>query len=175
MGITATALPGGELLPAAQRGVIDAAEWISPSDDMNMGFHTVWKHYYLQGLHQSTDVGDVMFNKKIWDKLAPDLQEIIRGAAMASMMETYTMQIVRNARAVKTLREKHNVQIHDTPEEFFPEFVKATNIVLTRYAEKDPFFKQVLESQRSFASVVVPYWTKINVLYGNLGNAALQK
>lgn len=175
MGITATALPGGEILPAAQRGVIDAAEWISPKDDMNMGFHTVWKHYYLQGLHQSTDVAEVIFNKKVWDKLAPDLQQIVRGAAMASMMETYTMSITRNAEAVKTLREKHNVQIHDTPADFYPEFVKATNVVLTRYAEKDVFFKQVLDSQRNFAATVVPYWTKINTLYSNLGQAAGSK
>jgi len=66
------------------------------------------------------------------------------------------------------------VQIHDTPADFFPEFVRATNVVLDRHAAEDPFFKEVLESQRSFAKVAVPYWTKILDLYSNLGNAALQ-
>ena len=63
--------------------------------------------------------------------------------------------------------------IHDTPKDFFPEFVRATNVVLDRYSAKDAFFKQVLDSQRNFAKTVVPYWTKILDLYSNLGNAAL--
>jgi TRAP-type mannitol/chloroaromatic compound transport system substrate-binding protein len=175
MGIAAVALPGGEIVPAAQRGTIDAAEWIGPADDRNLGLHTVWKYYYLQGLHQSTDVGEVLFNKAWFDKLAPDLQEILRGAALASMMETYSFNVYRNAQAVVELREKHQVQVLDTPKDFFPEFVRATNVVLDRYAAKDPFFKEVLESQRNFGKTVVPYWTKILDLYSELGNSALQK
>ncbi|MCK6450625.1 MAG: TRAP transporter substrate-binding protein [Alphaproteobacteria bacterium] len=175
MGIAATALPGGEIVPAAQRGVIDAAEWIGPADDLNLGLHTVWKNYYLQGLHQSTDIGEVLINKAAWAKLPADVQEIMRTAAMASMAETYTYNVYRNAVAVKKLRDEFKVTIHDTPKDFFPEFVRATNVVLTKYAAKDAFFKEVLESQRSFAKTVVPYWTKILDLYSNLGNAALQQ
>jgi TRAP-type mannitol/chloroaromatic compound transport system substrate-binding protein len=175
MGVAAVALPGGEIVPAAQRGTIDAAEWIGPADDRNLGLHTVWKYYYLQGLHQSTDVGEILFNKTYWDKLSPDLQEILRTAAMASMMETYSFNVYRNAQAIVELRDKHQVQVLDTPKDFFPEFVRATNVVLDRYADKDAFFKEVLDSQRNFAKTVVPYWTKILDLYSELGNAALQK
>lgn len=174
MGIPAVAMPGGEIVAAAQRGVIDAAEWIGPADDMLLGLHTVWKYYYLQGLHQSTDVGEVIINKSFWSKLPPDVQEIIRTAAMASMTETYTYNVYRNAVAVKKLREEHKVQILDTPRDFFPEFLDATKVVLDRHAAKDPFFKQVLDSQRDFAKVVVPYWTKIIDLYSYLGNTALK-
>ena len=81
MGVSAVALPGGEIVPAAQRGTIDAAEWIGPADDRNLGLHTVWKNYYLQGLHQSTDIGEVLINKAWWDKLPADLKEILEGAA----------------------------------------------------------------------------------------------
>jgi TRAP-type mannitol/chloroaromatic compound transport system substrate-binding protein len=175
MGVAAVALPGGEIVPAAQRGTIDAAEWIGPADDRNLGLHTIWKYYYLQGLHQSTDVGEIIYNKTYWDKLSPDLQEILRTAAMASMMETYSFNVFRNAQAIVELRDKHQVQVLDTPKDFFPEFVRATNVVLDRYAEKDAFFKEVLDSQRTFAKTVVPYWTKILDLYSELGNAALQK
>lgn len=173
MGVNAVAMPGGEIVPAAQRGVIDAAEWIGPADDLNLGLQTVWKHYYLQGLHQSTDIGEIIINKAAWNKLSPDLQEIIRAAAMASMTETYTFNVYRNAQAIVRLRNEFKVNIHDTPKDFFPEFVRATNVVLDRYAAKDAFFKQTLDSQRAFAKVVVPYWTKILDLYANLGNAAL--
>lgn len=174
MGVAAVAMPGGEIVPAAQRGTIDAAEWIGPADDLNLGLHTVWKNYYLQGLHQSTDIGEVLVNKGFWNKLSPDLQEILRTAAMASMTETYTYNVFRNAKAIVKLRDEFKVQIHDTPRDFYPEFVRATNVVLDRYSQKDAFFKQVLDSQRTFAKTVVPYWTKILDLYSNLGNAALK-
>ena len=173
MGVAAVAMPGGELVPGAQRGVIDAAEWIGPADDLNLGLQTIWKHYYLQGLHQSTDIGEIIINKAAWNKLSPDLQEIVRAAAMASMTETYTFNVYKNAQAIVRLRNEFKVNIHDTPKDFFPEFVRATNVVLDRYAAKDAFFKQTLDSQRAFAKVVVPYWTKILDLYANLGNAAL--
>ena len=174
MGIAAVGLPGGEIVPSAQRGVIDAAEWIGPADDLNLGLNAVWKNYYLQGLHQSTDVGEVIVNKTVFDGLPPDIQEMFRTAALASMAETYAFNVARNAQAIVKLRDEFGVQIHDTPADFFPEFVRATNVVLDRHAAEDPFFKEVLESQRSFAKVAVPYWTKILDLYSNLGNAALQ-
>jgi TRAP-type mannitol/chloroaromatic compound transport system substrate-binding protein len=75
---------------------------------------------------------------------------------------------------VKKLRDEFKVTIHDTPRDFYPEFVRATNVVLERYAAKDAFFKQVLDSQRNFAKTVVPYWTKILDLYSGLGNAAIK-
>src|SRR6187549_379083 len=151
MGVAAVAMPGGEIVPAAQRGVIDAAEWIGPADDLLLGLNTVWKHYYLQGLHQSTDIGEILINKTVWNKLSPDLQEIVRTAAMASMMETYTFNVYRNAQAIVRLKNEFKVEIHDTPKDFLPEFVRATNVVLDRYSAKDAFFKEVLDSQRNFA------------------------
>lgn len=173
MGISAVALPGGEIVPAAQRGVIDAAEWIGPADDVNLGLYTVWKNYYLQGLHQSTDVGEVIINGKFWASLDPDLQEIIRTASLASVGETYTFNVARNAAALQKMKDE-KVVVHDTPADFYPAFVEATNKVLDRYAAKDAFFKEVLDSQRNFGKTVVPYWTKILDLYSNLGNAAMK-
>ena len=172
MGINAVAMPGGEIVPAAQRGVLDAAEWIGPADDMALGFHTVFKHYYLQGLHQSTDVGEVLFNKTAWNKLTPQLKAIVETAAMASMTDTYTYNVYRNAAAVQKLRTEFKVEIHDTPKDIFPAFIKATNTIYDREAQKNALFKEILESQRAFAKVVVPYWTKINGLYYNMGLAS---
>ena len=166
MGVSAVALPGGEIVPAAQRGVIDAAEWIGPADDMNLGLQTVWKNYYLQGLHQSTDIGEVMINKTLWNKLPPDLQEIVRtrGDGVDDGDVHVTTSSATRRRSSSCANE-FKVEIHDTPKDFFPEFVRATNVVLDRYAAKDAFFKQVLDSQRNFAKTVVPYWTKILDLY----------
>jgi TRAP-type mannitol/chloroaromatic compound transport system substrate-binding protein len=169
MGITAVAMPGGEIVPAAQRGVIDAAEWIGPADDMILGFQNVFKHYYLQGLHQSSDVGELLVNKNVWNKLPNDLKAVIEGAVLATVAETYTYNVHRNAVALEKLKKEHKVTVHDTPKEFFATFIKATNVVYDREATRNPLFKEVLESQRSFARTVVPYWTKINGLYYNMG------
>lgn len=169
MGINAVAMPGGEIVPAAQRGVIDAAEWIGPADDMILGFHNVFKHYYLQGLHQSSDVGELLINRAVWNKLPADLKAVIEGAVMASIAETYTFNVQRNAAALEKLQREHKVTVHDTPKEFFSAFIKATNVVYDREAGRNAFFKEVLESQRAFAKQVVPYWTRINGLYYNMG------
>ena len=173
MGLTTVAMPGGEIVPAAQRGIIDAAEWIGPADDMILGFHTVFKHYYLQGLHQSTDVGELLINKTVWDKLPADLKAIVETAVQATVAETYTFNVYRNAVALEKLKKDHGVTVHDTPKEFFSAFQKATTVVYEREAGKNPFFKEVLESQRKFAQISVPYWTKINALYYNIGQDSL--
>ena len=169
MGINAVAMPGGEIVPAAQRGVIDAAEWIGPADDVILGFHNVFKHYYLQGLHQATDVGELLVNKGVWDKLPADLKAVVEGAVLATIAETYTYNVHRNAVALEKLKKEHKVTVHDTPKEFFAAFLKATNVVYDREAGRNALFKEVLESQRAFARTVVPYWTKINGLYYNMG------
>jgi len=175
MGLTTVSMPGGEIVPAAQRGVIDAAEWIGPADDMILGFHTVFKHYYLQGLHQSTDVGELLINKTFWNKLPADLKVIVEAAVAATIAETYTFNVYRNDDAMEKLQKEHGVTIHDTPKEFFTAFQKATTTVYDRESTKNPFFKEVLDSQRKFATVVVPYWTKINGLYHGIGTSVPAK
>jgi len=174
MGINAVAMPGGEIVPAAQRGVIDAAEWIGPADDMILGFHTVFKNYYLQGLHQSSDIGELLINKTVWNKLTPDLKAVIETAVMATIAETYTYNVHKNAAALQKLMTEHKVVVQDTPKEFFTAFMKATNVVYDREAERNPLFKEVLQSQRAFAKTVVPYWTKINGLYYQMGVEAIK-
>jgi TRAP-type mannitol/chloroaromatic compound transport system substrate-binding protein len=169
MGVNAVAMPGGEIVPAAQRGVLDAAEWIGPADDLALGFHNVFKHYYLQGLHQSTDVGELLINKTAWNKLPADHKAMVEDAAMATMTETYTYNVFRNAQALQKMQTEFKVQVHDTPADIFPAFIKATNTIYDREAGKNPFFKEALESQRAFARLVVPYWNKINGLYFSLG------
>ena len=62
-GASVVNIPGGEILPAGERGVIDAAEWVTPGEDMKMGLHEVWKNYYLPGMHESTTVAELIVNQ----------------------------------------------------------------------------------------------------------------
>jgi TRAP-type mannitol/chloroaromatic compound transport system substrate-binding protein len=172
MGITAVALPGGELVPAMQRGVIDAGEWINPGEDIRLGLHQVWKNYYLQGFHQASDLGSIIINKDFWNKLPADLQAIIKTAAKASVTDSIAINIHKNAAALKEMQEKHGVTVRDTPADLYPAFLKSSKQVLAKYSAKDPFFKKVADSQKKFANLTVPYWTKLLGLYLRLGEAA---
>lgn len=173
IGVPAVSLPGGEIVPSAQKGVIDAAEWISPVEDKSIGLHEIWKHYYLQGLHQSTDVGDLFISKKFYDSLPADLQAIFNEAVMSTQYKIILSSIKENGLALEEYRTKHGVQIHDTPKELMEEYTKVCNDVMDEYAAKDAFFKKVLDSQREFAKTSVPYQNEIFKLFSGLAQTAL--
>lgn len=158
MGVPAVSLGGSEVIPAAERGVIDAAEWITPAEDIKVGLQHVFKNMYLQGLHQATDVAEIYVNGKAWNGLPADVREIVKGAVHAELMDSFIEGIHRNALALKEIQTKHGVRVLETPKDYYPEFLKAARRVTDRYAQKDPFFRKVLESQRKFAETVVPYW-----------------
>ena len=175
MGVTTVSLPGGELVPSAQRGVIDAAEWINPGEDIRLGMHQVWKHYYLQGMHQASDLGTIIINGKFWRSLPADLQKIIEVASKASVSDSIAVNIKRNGEAITELQEKHGVTIHDTPADLYPAFAASSAKVMREYSAKDAFFKKVADSQKAFAKDTVPYWTKLLGLYHSIGKAAVSE
>jgi TRAP-type mannitol/chloroaromatic compound transport system substrate-binding protein len=156
MGMTVVNMPGGEIIPAAQRGVIDCAEWIGGVEDLKLGFHTVWKYHYTPGMHENVTIGELLINGDVWKGLAPDHQEIIKSAAMETFVRWWARWQRQNADAIKELQEKHKVQILRTPDDILYAFLKAWDKIAAQEAEKDPFFKKVLESQRQYASIVVP-------------------
>jgi TRAP-type mannitol/chloroaromatic compound transport system substrate-binding protein len=172
MGVSAVGLPGGEIVPSAQKGVIDGAEWIGPADDRNLGLQKIWKYYYLQGLHQQTDVGQLIFNKDFWNSLPPDLKEIIRVAVMANVAETFNANIYDNAKALHQFEDKEGVHVLDTPLDYYPKFIASERKITQQYAAKNPFFKKVLDSQIEFAKMVNPYRVRILELYYNMIKAA---
>ena len=175
IGIPAVSMPGGEIVPSAQRGVIDAAEWISPADDRNLGLSSVWKNYYLQGLHQSSDIGDIYINLDWWNKLPADLQAIFQAATMTCIADTYNWNVSQNGRALKELVEKEGVKVQDTPDDYYPAYMDAAKKIMEKYAAQDAFFKKVLTSMQNFAKETVPYQAKANGVYYKMGQTALDQ
>jgi len=161
MGVAAVFLPGGEIIPSAERGVLDGAEWCCPVTDIAYGFQRAFKHYYLQGLHQNIVNADIYINKNFWNKLPKDVQAIFETAAMASLMDTMAYRIRANTLALAELKSKHGVQVHDTPPDYFAAYTAAAKKVFAENAAKNPFFKKVLDSQTAFAKDSVPYWLSI--------------
>lgn len=172
MGMPVVSMPGPDIVPAAQRGVIDAAEWISPGEDIVMGFAGIWKHYYLQGLHQAISIGDVLINKTWYDALPANLKTVIDVAMKATLSDQSMVNISLNAAALQKLVKEQGVIVEDTPADYIPVYMKAAKTVLDKYMQ-DPFFKKVFASQAAWAQMTVPYVTSGNGLYYMFGKTAM--
>jgi len=156
MGMRTVNMPGGEIMPAAERGVIDCAEWVGGVEDLRFGFHTIWKYHYAPSLHEPVSIGELLINGDVWKDLSPDLQEIVKGAAWETLFWYWAKWQRLNAEAVVEFKEKHSVNVLETPPELHKEFLQAWDRVAARESERNPLFKEVYESQRKWASVSVP-------------------
>ena len=156
MGMAVVNMPGGEILPAAERGTIDCAEWVGGIEDLRLGLHTVWKNHYTPGMHESASVGELAINKDVWDGLPPQNQEAIKSAVSETFLRWWANWQKQNAEAIEEFRTKHNVKLLTTPPEINIEFLKVWDKFAEEEAAKSPFFKKVLESQRAYAAKVVP-------------------
>ncbi|HEX4893615.1 MAG TPA: TRAP transporter substrate-binding protein [Hyphomicrobiaceae bacterium] len=155
-GITPVNMPGGEIVPAGERGVIECAEWASPIDDMKIGFHAIWKHYYMPSVHEPAPPLELLINGDVWKKLSPDLQQIARTAIWEATVMQRLNQNVWNVDALKELREKHGVTTHRTPDDILKKILETWDQLAKEEEAKNPFFKKVYDSQRAYASKVVP-------------------
>jgi len=156
MGVTTVNMPGGEILPAAQRGVIDCAEWVGGIEDLRFGFQNIWKYHYTPGVHESVTIGELLVNGDVWKSLPANQQEIMKSAAAESFLIWWAKWQKQNAEALKELQEKHGVKILRTPPDILIGFLKAWDEMAKEEAAKDPFFKKVYASQSSYAALVVP-------------------
>ena len=156
MGVTTVNLPGGEIMPAAQRGVIDCAEWVGGVEDLRFGFHNIWKYHYTPGVHESVTIGELVINQDVWKGLSPVQQEIVKTATIETLYRWWAKWQKQNADAVKELQEKHGVQVLRTPPDILIAFLKTWDQMAAEESQKNPFLKKVHESQKAYASVVVP-------------------
>jgi len=171
IGVASVAMGGGDILPALQSGKIDAAEWCCPKPDSVFGFQKVLKHYYLQGLHQVVVNADMYINGDVWKSLTPHQQKAIEVAANASLIKSLSYRIYENGKALKDLTENHDVQLHDTPKDYFKEYMEAAKKSLEKNAASNEFFGKVWQSQKDFAKVAVPFWAGAQTSNANLGAA----
>jgi len=171
IGVASVAMGGGDILPALQKGTIDAAEWCCPKPDMVFGFQKVLKHYYLQGLHQVVVNADLYINGKVWRGLTDHERKSMEVAADASLIKAMSYRIYENGKALKELTEKHGVILHDTPADYFPLYMAAAKASLEKNSKENAFFAKVWQSQKDFADIAVPYWAGSQMSNAKLGMA----
>ena len=156
MGMAVVNMPGGEILPAAERGTIDCAEWVGGVEDLRLGLHTVWKYHYTPGMHESASVAELAINKDVWDSLPAQNKEAIKSATSETFLRWWASFQRQNADAIAGVRTKHGVKLLTTPPEINQAFLKTWDEFAAAEAAKNPFFKKVYESQRAYAAKVVP-------------------
>jgi TRAP-type mannitol/chloroaromatic compound transport system substrate-binding protein len=171
IGVASVAMGGGDILPALEKGTIDAAEWCCPKPDSVFGFQKVLKHYYLQGLHQVVVNADIYINGDVYDGLTDLEKKALEVAANASLSKSMSYRIYENGKALKSLVENDGVILHDTPADYFPEYMAAAKASLEKNAEENAFFAEVWQSQKDFAEIAVPFWAGAQTSNANLGRA----
>jgi len=156
LGESVVNMAGGEIVPAAQRGVIDCAEWVGGVEDLRLGLHTVFKYHYTPGMHENNSVGELGFNLDVWKSFTPAQQEAVNSAVKDSFITWLTQWQKQNADAIEELVKKHGVQIRRTPPDILIASLKAWDEVAAENSKKSETFRKVYESQRAYAAKVVP-------------------
>ena len=156
MGMATVNMPGGEIAAAAQRGVIDCAEWVAGVEDMRLGLPQIYKYHYTPGMHEPSVVAELLINADVWKSLPAQQQEAIRSAVTETYVRWWVRWQRQNADAMDEMRTKHGTQILRTPPDILTAFLKAWDELAKEESDKNPVFKKVYDSQRAWASVVVP-------------------
>jgi TRAP-type mannitol/chloroaromatic compound transport system substrate-binding protein len=153
MGAAVTIMGGGEIVPAMDRGLLDAAEFNNPTSDRLLGFADVSKDYMLQSYHQSAECHEIILNKTKYEALSPELQSIIKYAVESSGADMSWKIMDRYTNDLAALREA-GVKVHKTPDSVLQaQLASWDHVIAAQSAE--PFFAKVVESQKAWAKRVV--------------------
>ncbi len=150
LGVSVNPLPGGEIVPALDRGLIDAAEFNNASSDRVLGFPDVVKNCMLQSFHQSGEQFEILFNKTKYNTLPTELKSIIDYSVQASSAEMSWKAIDRNSKDYEEMK-KQGIKFYKTPDAILRAQLEAWDKVSEKKAAENPFFKRVMDSQRVYA------------------------
>jgi TRAP-type mannitol/chloroaromatic compound transport system substrate-binding protein len=151
MGAAVNALPGGEIVSAIDRGLLDAAEFNNASSDRALGFADVSKICMLQSYHQNAEQLEITFNKTKFDALPDKLKAIISNAVEAASQDMQWKAIDRNSQDYITLQTTDKVKFYKTPDSVLKKQLEVYDDVVKKYAAANPLFKEIAESQLAFA------------------------
>jgi TRAP-type mannitol/chloroaromatic compound transport system substrate-binding protein len=157
MGAAVNALPGGEIVPAMDRGLLDAAEFNNATSDRILGFPDVSKVCMLQSYHQSAETFEIMFNKPKYDALPPKTKAIIANAVEASSADMSWKAIDRYSKDYIELQTKDKVKFYKTPDSVLQVQLKLWSEILAKKSAENALFKEIVESQKAFAERTVKW------------------
>lgn len=151
MGAAVNALPGGEIVSAMDRGLLDAAEFNNASSDRALGFADVSKVCMLQSYHQNAEQFEITFNKTKYDGLPEKMRAIIANAVDAASADMSMKAIDRYSKDYIELQTKENVKFYKTPDAILKQQLEVYDEVVKKKSAENPLFKEILQSQLAFA------------------------
>jgi TRAP-type mannitol/chloroaromatic compound transport system substrate-binding protein len=163
MGAAVNALPGAEIVPAIDRGLLDAAEFNNATSDRILGFPDVSKVYMLQSYHQNAEQLEITFNKTKFDALPDKMKKIIEYAVEAASADMAWKSIDRYSKDYIELQVKDKVRMYKTPSSILQKQLQIFDEVLAKKSVDNPMFKEVAESQKAFAERAVKWDLDTNV------------
>jgi TRAP-type mannitol/chloroaromatic compound transport system substrate-binding protein len=163
MGVAVNALPGGEIVPAMDRGLLDAAEFNNMTSDRLLGFPDVSKVCMLQSFHQNAEQFEITFNKTKYDALPPKLRAIIANAVSAASQELTWKAIDRYSKDYVELQTKDKVRFYKTPDAILQQQIEIYDKVVEKKSAENPLFKEIVASQKAFAARTVKWDMDNNV------------
>ncbi|ASK35770.1 ABC transporter substrate-binding protein [Alcanivorax sp. N3-2A] len=156
LGAIPVQMPGGEVFTALQTGALDAADWVSPYNDLAFGLYKVVKYYYYPSWQEPGAMLELTINKEQWDGLPADLQSIIANAAEAENQRIYDEFTARNADALKQLVDEHGVKLRRLPEDVLMALKETSDKVVADLVANNPEASKVYDSYRSFRDSILP-------------------
>jgi TRAP-type mannitol/chloroaromatic compound transport system substrate-binding protein len=163
MGAAVNALPGGEIVPAMDRGLLDAAEFNNASSDRVLGFPDVSKTCMLQSYHQNAEQFEILFNKPKFDSLPANMKSIISYAVDAASQDMSWKAIDRYSKDYAEMKTKDRVRFYKTPASVLQKQLEIYDQVAEKYAAENPIFKEIIASQKAFAQRAVAWDMDTNV------------
>ncbi|HEY8567078.1 MAG TPA: TRAP transporter substrate-binding protein [Beijerinckiaceae bacterium] len=151
LGAAVNALPGGEIVSAMDRGLLDAAEFNNASSDKALGFADVSKVCMLQSYHQNAEAFEVLFNKAKFDALPERMRAVITNAVEAASQDMAWKAIDRYSKDYAELQSKDNVKFYKTPDAVLKRQLEVYDEVVKKRAAENPMFKEIMQSQIAFA------------------------
>jgi len=151
MGAAVNALAGADIVPALDRGLIEAAEFNNPSSDKALGFPDVAKVYMMQSFHQSAETLEILFNKPKYDALPDKLKALIANAVEAASADMSWKAVDRYSKDYIEIQARDKVRVYKTPNSILQEQLKIWDQVIQKKAAENAWFKKVLDSQKAFA------------------------
>ncbi|MFT6698356.1 MAG: TRAP-type mannitol/chloroaromatic compound transport system substrate-binding protein [Polaromonas sp.] len=151
MGMSVTQLPGGEIVPAMQRGVIDAFEFNNPTSDMRFGAQDVAKYYSMGSFHQAQEFFEIVFNKDKYNSLPADLKAVLKYAAEAASTASTALAHDNYSKDLQELIVKHKVQVSRTSADVYKGQLAAWDIVTAKLEKEVDMFKEVNDSFKAWS------------------------
>lgn len=157
MGVSVNALPGGEIIPAMDRGLLDAAEFNNASSDRQLGFPDVSKVCMLQSYHQNAEQFEILFNGAKYNALPAKLRAILDNCVEAASSDMSWKAVDRYSKAYDEMQKTQGVKFYKTPDAILRNQLKVFDEVVAKKSAENPLFKKIVDSQKAFAQRAVKW------------------